>query len=523
MPPKSAEQPDQSSNNENPAPTQQMQTSQATPQQDDQPSDPNAQVSRQEDPVPSDQALPADERSSAANRRALANAHIAQGAIHNPAEVPRVDGEWHWLEDADRLRAQNLGYATPIDVTVARANGQVENGLDTPNVLFYPNRAHVNPEEEPDSEGDWNFLTFAGDQSARTLAWLQLGGQADFGFADTPYPTARQVWEARRRRVAEDRDVGMFDGIDIVWSTMEAADDASEPYKEPEEDEEDNSGSIDPDSIDKEVFDEAPPHYCHDPTNGGEHDQTGAPDLHRYRTIKINGKKYTCDVSGAAVNRREPHKCSIPNAKGNWRQYMHAGKIDWKNQEDVKKLNSWRDQVFKRCGWPAKRSQKREDYTAGQKRFIFDFVDKNGGKPPGRAQLKRIAEEFYRTFKQRREVAGMSALCARLSKMHKETGGKFVVGPKRGEVKQQEAELKRKEREEKGEESPRKRRRQSTKKKAEEEEEVDETEVGDGEGGEEDEDGAGEGVSGGEGEDEEDDDDLYGEIMGEKDGGDHGK
>lgn len=392
---------------------------------------------------------------STPDRQGMADAHIAQGALHNPAELPRVDGRWHWPEDADPRRAQVLGYRDPIDATLARSRNEIGLGVDanTPNVIFIPNSAHLNPVQQPQGAGFWSYLTVANEGSARELAWVQLGGQEAYGFEDVRYPTALQVWNLRQRMIAEGRDLGVFNGIDLTWVTgVTRPNNSTNPNRRKS-----NARGV----IDTERFDSEPPHHPHDPTNGGQHDQTGSNDLHRYRTIQINGTLHTCDLSPAVVNRRELHKCEIPNEKG-WKTYRHADTMDWANRDHLTKLNAWRDQAFNRGNWPSKRDQKRDEYTENQRRYAFDVVSENKGKPPGQDALKQLADDFNLRYGAKRTPSAMSALCARLSKMFAANGGKFVQGPKRGQAKKEEAERKRKEREDSDESKSLPKRRRKT-------------------------------------------------------------
>lgn len=377
--------------------------------------------------------------------------------MHNPRELPVVDGSWHWLEEADYRRAQALGYETPVEVTVARSRHEFGVGLDTSNVFFRPNLVYVNPDTQPQGQGSWSFLTL-GEGSARELAWTNLGRQEDFGFQDVPYPTAQQVWDLRQRLVRSGRDITPLNEIEVVWVPGDEVESStSEPNTKPEQSVEGSTAPNDLETIDPDVFDEAPPHYRHDLTNGGAHDQTGAVDIHRYRTIQREGKRLTCDVSTAALNRPELHKFWIPNKKGVWRQYPGAAKMDWSSKSDLKHLNSWRDQAFTRGKWPPKRKEDREDYPREQREWLFDIIAKNKGKPPGSKELAGIAAEFNRRYSAQRTNQAISGLCYRLAAAYEKNGGKLDDGPGRGQKKKAEAERKRKAREETGEEPSRKR------------------------------------------------------------------
>lgn len=430
---------------------------------------------------------PAYPFSSSAQRDDMVQGYLQQGvgAMHNPRELPRINGEWQWLEEADRMFAQDLGYDTPIDVTLARARGTIRSGVGTPIVIFLPSRTNLNPFRQPRGAGRWEYVT-VGEGSARELAWTQLGSQAAYGFEDVRYPTAHQVWTLRQQMTAEGRDTGVFDGIDIAWLVVgpptgppppdtTSNPDASQPSAKNDEVAPNlppphttsnpksspslsQSGEVDPDLIDPDTY------LRHDLTNGGEHDQTGADDLHWYRTIQIKGKQVTCDVSQAILKRCQPHKFWIVTKKGVWKQYEHHATVNWNDRDSVTKLNAWRDQNLSRGGWPPKRKVPRGNYTQAEMRWLFDIVDRNGGKPPGSHAIEKIAREFNKLFKTKRSDLGIGGQCSRLSKNYVKNGGKLVFGPRRGEAKR-----KRKERASNEEETPQKRKRTLPPKGAEKE------------------------------------------------------
>lgn len=382
--------------------------------------------------------------------------------MHNPIELPRIYGRWHWLEIADSRRAAALGYNDPIEATMARSRRELGSGIDgnTPNVIFVPHRAHLNPDQQPEGDGYWSYVTVFEPGSARALAWVQLGGQEEYGFGDVRFPRAHQVWELRLRMITEGRSIDVLDGIDLAWVEESFI---PNPYTDTARPSVTSTAHNDPELVDPD-----PPHLPHDVTNAGEHDQTGSADLHTWRTREIKGIRYTLDVSTAIPGRREPHKFEIVNDKG-WRRYQTADNMDWNNKTDVKRLNAWRDQALSRGGWPRKREEERESYTEDQRRWVFGLVSENGGKPPNCDKLKDIAEEFNRRFNARRTASAMSALAARLSMMYKNNDGQFVESKKRGQKKKKkkEAAKKRKERESSEEVMPvPKRRRKPVKQEA---------------------------------------------------------
>lgn len=410
--------------------------------------------------------------SSAADRRNLISAWTAQGAMHNPQELPAADGSWHWLEEVDRERANALGYHDPVEITMARSRREFDVGIDTSNVVFMPDSVYLNPDTQPEGEGSWAFLT-VGEGSARELAWLQLGGQEHFGFGGVQYPSAGQVWTLRQQMIAEGRDLGALDGIDLVWIAASPPS-PTLPSTDPSPSTSSNVPSQSPANggdIDEDVFDPKT-HLRHDPLNRGENDQTAAEDTRRYRTMVIDGKQYTCDVSAAVAKRPEPHKMWITNKKGRWTKWLHGDEMDWSDPRWITKLNSWRDQTFKRNDWPSKRPHERPSYSLDQRRWLFDAISTNEGKPPGTEALRQLAEDFNKRWEANRTQAAISALCARLAEMHRENGGEFVPKKGRGQARKEEAALKRKERGEEGDEQGSRKRARRQKSEDDDEDEV---------------------------------------------------
>ena len=299
------------------------------------------------------------------------------------------------------------------------------------------NAAFWNPPRALNTAGHFEYF----GNASRDLAWTNFGSSEEYQLQNEARPTAAHIQHLRQQFFVGRGDYGPTEGIDIVYvpddpsyspppsrATSPTPPDLEEPTQPPK--------PIDTNKIDVITK------LKHDPTNGGENDQTGIAEHLRYRTIipKKATKQVTADISPAAKDRPELHKLWCPNSKGKWVKWAprDISKVNWSDSEHLKRLNAWRDQALSRAGFGYKRDGPRDDYTPVQKKWLFDnHIAHRKGTPPGVHDLPKIRDDFNKHFGAERTQAGLSAVCARLSKMWRENNGKFKEGPRRGDAQRE--------------------------------------------------------------------------------------
>lgn len=366
-----------------------------------------------------------------------------RGGLVNPDQQPRGVGEWEWLEDGvDDYRAAALGFNTPEEVHAARQNGLLAQGMGPnagPLVVFYPNHDFWNPEEQPEGDGHFEYLTTEGDGSARAHAMLDFAGQDDHGFANNPAPTAQDIWELRQRYqalIAAGHDVDdPTEEHDLVW-VPEGANGSpmTSPPPTGERQVGNDVGQLDPHSG-----------LVHDPLNRGENDQTGQSGRGIYQTrllpadrkgnvfTRDNPKQYTVDRARAHRGIPEDHKGYVLTNEGNWYKWLHFDTIDWDNAGSVEKLNKWREQAANRYGWPRKRDEDRETYTQQQRQWLFDnHVRPQKDSTSRSIGFDKMTDAFNLFFGASRNKSGIQSVYSRLCDEFKKYG-KMKEKRKRGE------------------------------------------------------------------------------------------
>jgi hypothetical protein len=382
------------------------------------------------------------------DREALIQLEINRHAIVNPMEdVPGL-GELIFLSDWDRQEAARRGYATPLDVSMARRRGDlaVGTGINAgPIVVFRPAREFLNPVEQPAGPGAWRFLTSAGDTSNANLADIQFGGTRGL----PRHPSARQIRLLGQLFIQEGR-TNLAAEIDLVWVPgAEDVEDEEDPTLDSEldaQDDDDEEDQQEPQTPPARVpiIRPSPRHNPEglpvDPTNnggvrGGVHDQTGGK-WKEYQTMRRHGGRIvTIDRSRAWHNHSQPHKMWCNSYRG-WRKWIHADDMDWTDKTKVDHLNKHREQTHKRAGWPLLRVVKREDYTQEELEFVMERVKAANGERP-KMDMEKLAAEFHRRFPLRpHSDTGLQSLTDRLRKEYEEVGG-LKPRNKRGWFQQQ--------------------------------------------------------------------------------------
>jgi hypothetical protein len=169
----------------------------------------------------------------------------------------------------------------------------------------------------------------------------------------------------------------------------------------------DDSTLGDPDVVDPDSV------LQHQPKNRGENDQTGVRGERRYQTIEIVENVYTVDRSRAHANIIQDWKSWSVRKHGGWIQWKSYASLDWTNQNEVEKMNKWRDQSLTRAGFPRKRKEERVDYTADEKDWLFERVKAAGGNRPNISMLD-LTRQFNKRFGNTREEMGIQSVFDRL-------------------------------------------------------------------------------------------------------------
>ncbi|KAK5705902.1 hypothetical protein LTR17_021277 [Elasticomyces elasticus] len=333
------------------------------------------------------------------------------GVWVNVGEIPAGKGSWAWLSEDDRLAAEDVGIELPSEVETSRLAGYFTADMTEragPFTVWFPDMNFFNPRNQPDGEGVWEFHL----QADRHHASINFGGQAQYGLANIPAPSAALIWRIRDINLQEDGPDNT-DGINLVWipagseppniiappNTI-APSTTIEPLELTEE-EGHGANQIDPNSGER-----------HAPTNRGENNQTGSATAN-YHTNVFGGTPYTLDRSRAHATIVEPHKTWIVTNKGVWQQWTGAKTLDWFNKNEVEKLNKWKEQALTRHDWPPKRSIVRPKYTDDQNVWLMDRVKEE--RRTGRTlSNEQETLDFNATFNETRSVTGITAALHRM-------------------------------------------------------------------------------------------------------------
>lgn len=308
-------------------------------------------------------------------RRRLRDAHVADGGIVNPTQIPAGLGHWDWLNRSDHDVAQENNFASPEEITLARGAGALSldfERVDTPSVVFYPDPEYFNPRDQPEGPGRWAFFTSDDDDSDETFAALNLGGVHGL----PSHPTASQIFRLRQQYRAQPDREDLTAQFRLVWIPGEESseDEGGDPVLsdlEPDptmEEAATNDPTWEEEGEDDEANEDADEQVHHgvlgpniqpsdfDPTNGdpgGKLDQTATLSTPRYYTCRITPKSriVTLDRARPVLGKVEEHKNWAYTRKG-WQQYTHHAEIDWNDKKQLAALLRWRDQLNRRSGWP---------------------------------------------------------------------------------------------------------------------------------------------------------------------------
>ena len=345
-------------------------------------------------------------------------------AVIDPARPANGHGAYRWLNNAiDAHHAATLGYNTPFAFVEARGGGAFADMFDRelPRVVFYPDLRYLNPTEQPEGNGEWEFLTDEAGDHAR-LDW------ADSELVNNNQdPTAADIWALRQyfatRVAGGEADEDLTRGIDIVWVPS----DPPPGNAMSEEEEEEIDDMIDPDSG-----------LRHEPKNRGENDQTGQIGQARYQTLQIKGRSYTIDRAPAHVGVVEPHKSWYVTKKGTWKQWDRYSSLDWNDKKLVDSMNKTRNQALGRAQFPLLRPEKRESYTDEERGWLFEYVKKAkaGTALPNWATLTRL---FNKRFNSQRNENGIMTIYNRLCEEYDQNDGEMKPRYGRGQNKIDEA------------------------------------------------------------------------------------
>ncbi|KAK4505092.1 hypothetical protein PRZ48_003055 [Zasmidium cellare] len=385
------------------------------------------------------------------NRNGLAAIRTRNGGFVNPTECPPGQGAWEWLDPRiDQQAAQVLGFQEPSDVAVAVQRGHLRTGrgeYDAPIVVWQPDIRYFNPDSEPTEPGLWEFYNDASRQKARD----EFGGQDVYGLLESPDPSAYEIWQIRQLFKLSAADHDPTAEIDLVWAFKSSDDEAeveaagalvAATQQEGEASTPQVQAPI-PAEVDAGYGVDRGTGLAHDPSNGGENDQTASDGRAAYSTRSILGKKITLDRARVhavpAGTTPQVHRMWTYTAGGRWLRYPETGgKINWADKASVEKLNKWRQQAEKRNGWAPKRALPREQYTNAQRAWVFRFVaENNGGRPrQGGAELCR---QFNAEFGAQRKQKAVEALVDRLMREWKENGGEMKARVERAPKKRKTA------------------------------------------------------------------------------------
>ncbi|KAM0713534.1 hypothetical protein Q7P37_010496 [Cladosporium fusiforme] len=371
-------------------------------------------------------------------RQRLRDAHVADGGIVNPTQIPAGLGEWDWLDRSDRDVAHANNYTSHEDITLARGAGALSlnfERVDTPSVVFYPDAEYLNPEQQPDGPGRWAFLTSNDDDSDESFAALNLGGV--HGLPN--YPTASQIFRLRQQYRAQPNREDLTSPFRLVWIPGDDAldDEGADPVLSDLESE----TAVDEPALDLQERDDPeqdeygePQHGVlgpgihssdFDPTNGdpgGKRDQTAKLCKPRYYTCRVTPRSriVTLDRARPEVGKFEDHKTWAYTRRG-WQQYTHHAEIDWNDRKQLASLARWRDQLNRRSGWPNLRERVREAYAPDERRWMEELV-RNALDAGGTYDVVKSHQAFNAEFGGRGERTEM-AISSALLRIKRELAG----------------------------------------------------------------------------------------------------
>jgi len=187
-------------------------------------------------------------------------------------------------------------------VLQARIEGRLEWGGD-PEIVWYPEKGHLNPSRHPSEAGHWEYYTEYDEQEAH----INFGGDQEFPMP--PRPTAQEFWKLRQalRNTARKHTT---DRVRLLWIPDDlydppASDHASSQH--PAETVDPTVGTGEP-GADKLALAETnlipitdqvgSSQEQTDPTNGdqgGVRDHTGAVEKAEYWQIEADGVRIVID------------------------------------------------------------------------------------------------------------------------------------------------------------------------------------------------------------------------------------
>ncbi|OQO05947.1 hypothetical protein B0A48_10043 [Cryoendolithus antarcticus] len=350
------------------------------------------------------------------------------GGVNLEQLVPGV-GRYAWLTPYDREMARRMGVTDPSTITLTRSRRDAvftsAHGPGTdPSVIWYSDRAFLNPPQQPSEPGHWEYQT----PDAQEWAATQVGGSEDHGMP--AWPSASDVWDLRQRLLTR----GAFNithDMALVFVPDEQPDDRSLADGEVE---------VDVGEVDR-VF-------RYDPTNGdgpgGENGQTGDPDTFYHDWIRFeDGTTIVCDRVTAKNGNSQPHLFRAYGENG-WGTYPRSSGFDWNNAASIKALKAWREQRLRRYSG-LKRTEARPDYSARDlkwlgeskwSRVIDDFAKKGSVVASKRQTLKEqmddegkvvTAEEQRRIVKEEKREKEMAERKKREEKRVNKSKGSKVM------------------------------------------------------------------------------------------------
>ena len=157
----------------------------------------------------------------------------------------------------------------------------------------------------------------------------------------------------------------------------------------------------------------------HDPKNRGENDQTGVTGERNYQTIQINDMLYTVDRSRAHINIVQPWKTWTVTKDGGWHQYKSHATLRWTDADDLRRLNTWRENHLLKAGFPPRQGRRRgEEFTAAQKDWLFEFVMAAEGGTPSRSMVE-LTRQLNKRFVASRSEEEIEQQIERLRRRYK--------------------------------------------------------------------------------------------------------
>lgn len=349
-----------------------------------------------------------------ASRIALIRKARQDGGITSLTSVPRGEGEYSWLEEADRDHALALGYGgpegnpSPKEMIVARENGAFATGMSTfqtPVVVFKPDSKHFNPPEQPEGPGNWVYF----NKESQSLAQLLFARKAEFGLAAVRNVTAEQVWRIRDEYISK----LVFDNptaeVDIVWIPADSSAAGPEALEREDIEEEDTAASrnvlpVQPLEADLGFGIDEVSGLAHDPAAASYNRTAVSGEVPLYQTRMIKNEKYTIDRATAKANNiPQEAKLWVPDKGGRWNPYPQKHLIDWSDKKSVDGLNKWRDQACHRNGWPGRTGKSFVKYTKDEKKYIQQQVEAVNGDS-SKLSISDVTTAFNKRFNNARNV-----------------------------------------------------------------------------------------------------------------------